>query len=80
MHLVILAFQSINLIGSLPLAILHKDYYSFKLFLSFWLAQIPRLIVMQNRKCSKSYKGSIEPERRELSEWVIFHSRIYWMT
>ena len=33
MHLVILAFQSINLIGSLPLAILHKDYYSFKMFL-----------------------------------------------
>ena len=35
MHLVILAFQSINLIGSLPWAILHKDYYSFKIFLSF---------------------------------------------
>ena len=79
-HLVILAFQSINLIGSLPWAILHKDYYSFKIFLSFWLAQIPRLIVMQNQKCSKSCKGSIGPERRELSEWVIFHSRIYWMT
>ena len=49
-HLVILAFQSINLIGSLSWAILHKDYYSFKIFLSFWLAQIPRLIVMQNQK------------------------------
>ena len=62
-HLVILAFQSINLIGSLPWVILHKDYYSFKIFLSFWLAQIPRLFVMQNQKCSKSCKGSIGPER-----------------
>ena len=79
-HSVILAFQSFNLIGSLPWAILHKGYYSFKIFLSFWLAQIPRLIVMQNQKCSKSCKGSIGLERRELSEWVIFHSRIYWMT
>ena len=79
-HLVILAFQSINLIASLPWAILHKDYYSFKIFLSFWLAQIPRLIVMQNQNCSKSCKGSIGPERGELSEWVILHSRIYWMT